>query len=113
MGPSREPAPKPPIAPGVSTPGLGSACLNEDMILDEICSCIKHSSLQRYCGKNPGSDGIVTDMIKDDEDLVKQCLLWLFNCMPASHCPEHLPVCLSAAIHKSGDKSDLRNYRGI
>ena len=47
------------------------------------------------------------------KDLVKQSLLWLFNCMLAGHFPERLSVGLITAVHKSGDKSDMSNYRGI
>ena len=52
-------------------------------------------------------------MIKDGGDLVQQCLLWLDNCMLASHFPERLSVGLITAVYKSGDKSDMGNYRGI
>ncbi len=44
---------------------------------------------------------------------MQQCLLWLFNCMLASHFPERLSVGLITAVYKSGDKSDMGNYRGI
>ena len=47
-------------------------------------------------------------MIKGDGGLVQQCLLWLLNCMFAS-----LSVGLITAVYKSGDKSDMSNYRGI
>ncbi len=83
--------------------------MNEDITLDELCSCIKR--LQR--GKSPGIDGIVADMIKDGGDLVKKCLLWLFNCMLASHFLERLSVGLITAVYKSGDKSGVSKYRGI
>ena len=66
--------------PGVSAPGLKSARSNEDITLDELCSCIKR--LQR--GKSPSTDGIVADMIKDGGGLEKECLLWLFNRMLAN-----------------------------
>ena len=52
-------------------------------------------------------------MIKDGGDLVQQCLLWLFNCMLASHFPERLSVGLITAVYKSGDKFDMGNYIGI
>ena len=52
-------------------------------------------------------------MIKDGGDLVQQCLLWLFNCMLASHFPERLSVGLITAVYKSGDKFDIGNYIGI
>jgi len=62
-------------------------------------------------GKSPGIDDILADMIKDGGDLVQQCLLWLFNCMLASHFPERLSVGLITAVYKSGDKFDMGNYR--
>ena len=52
-------------------------------------------------------------MIKDGGDLPETCLLWLFNCMLASHFPERLSVGLITAVYKSGDKSDMSNYRGF
>ena len=99
------PAPEPPTTPDLSTPGLDCASMDEDSTLDELCSCIKR--LQR--GKRPGIDGSVADMIKERGDLVKECLLWLFNCMLASRFPEHLSVGLITAIYNSGDKSDMSN----
>ncbi len=83
--------------------------LNKDITIDELSSCIKR--LKR--GKSPGIDGILPDMIKDGGELVKQSLLWLFNCMLAGHFPERLSVGLITAVYKSGDKSDMSNYRGI
>ena len=44
----------------------------------------KQNDTLYICGKSPGIDGILADMIKDGGDLVQQCLLWLFNCMLAS-----------------------------
>ena len=109
LGAEPLPAPGRPAVPGVSTPGSDDACLNKDITFDEPCSCIKR--LKR--GKSPGIDGIVADMIKDGGDLLKQCLLWFFNCMLAGHFPERLFVGLITAVYKSGDKSDMSNYRGI
>ena len=70
-----------------------------------------HQQLKR--GKSPGNDGIPVYMLKDCGDLVQECLLWLFNCMLASHFPERLSVGLITAVYKSGDKTDMSNYRGI
>ena len=63
---------------GVSIPNSDDA-LNKDITTEELCTCIKR--LKR--GKSPGIDGILRDMIKDGGELVKQSLLWLFNCMLA------------------------------
>ena len=108
MGAEPLPAPTRPATSGVSTPNSDDA-LNKDITIDELCSCIKQ--LKR--GKSPGIDGILPDMIKDGGELVKQSLLWLFNCMLAGHFPERLSVGLITAVYKSGDKSDMSNYRGI
>jgi len=109
MGAEPQSAPQRPADSGVSTSCTEDACLNADITADELSQCIKR--LKR--GKSPGIDGILADMIKDGGDLVQQCLLWLFNCMLASHFPERLSVGLITAVYKSGDKSDMGNYRGI
>ena len=83
--------------------------MNKDISLDELSSCIKR--LKR--DESPGNDGILADMLKDGGDLVQECLLWLFNCMLASQFPKRLSVGLIAAVYKSGDKTDMSNYRGI
>ena len=101
-----EPQPAPQLADsGVSTSCPDDTCLNQDITADELSQRIE--SLKR--GKSPGNDGILADMIKDGGDLMQQCLLWLFNCMLASHFPERLSVGLITAVYKS----DSRNYRGI
>ena len=82
MGAEPLPAPERHAASGVSTSDPDDA-LNKDITLDELCSCIKR--LKR--GKSPGMDGVLQDMIKDGGELVKQSLLWLFNCMLAGHFP--------------------------
>ena len=83
--------------------------LNADITVDELSQCIKR--LKR--DKSPGIDGILADMIKDGGDLVQQCLLWLLNCMLASHFPERLSVGLITAMYNSGDKFDMGSYGGI
>lgn len=77
----------------------GAACLNAHITAAELRDCIKR--LKR--GKSPGVDGILAEMIKDGGDLLETCLLWLFNCMLASHFPERLSVGLITAVYKSGD----------
>ncbi len=84
------------------------ACLSADISVEELSQCIKRLK----SGKSPGIDGILADMIKDGGDIVQQCLLWLLNCMLASHFPERLSVGLITAIYKSGDKFDVGKYRG-
>lgn len=99
------PAPELSTSSHVCAPASDTACFNENITLDELCSCIKR--LQH------GIDGIVADMVKYCGDLVKECLLWLLSCMLASHFPERLSVGRITVVYKSGDKSDMSNYRGI
>ena len=107
MGAEPQSAPQRPAGSGVSISCPEDACLNSDITADELSQRTKRLK----CGKSPGIDGILADMIKDGG--VQQCLLWLFNCMLASHFPECLSVGLITAVYKSGDKFDMGNYRGI
>lgn len=68
--------------------------------------------MQLQRGKSQGISGILPEMIEDAGELVKQSLLWLFNCVLAGRFPEHLSVGLSTAVYKSGDESDMSSYRG-
>ena len=105
MGAEPQPAPQRPADSGVSASCPDDASLNQDISADELSQCIKRLK----CGKSPGNDGILAD----EGDLIQQCLLWLFNCMLASHFPERLSVELITAIYKSGDESVMSSYRGI
>ena len=109
MGAEPSPAPTRPIAPGVSIPSPDNAGLNDDVTLGELSICIKRLKH----GKSPGNDGVLADMIKDGGSLLKECLLWLFNCMLASHFPKRLPTGLITAVYKSRDDNNLSNYRGV
>ena len=77
--------------------------------IEELSSCIKRLKH----GKSPGIDGSLPELSKDGGEHAKQSLLWLFNCMLAGRFPERLFVGLITAIQKSGDKSDMSNYRGM
>ena len=59
---------KRPVAPGVSVLDSDNACLNEDIILEELSACIKRSKR----GKSPGIEDILADMIKDGGDSLKK-----------------------------------------
>ena len=78
-------------------------------MLDELSACIKRLE----GGKSLGIDGVLADMIKDGGSLLKECLLWLFKCILASHFPERLSIGVINAVHKSGDKSNMSTCRGI
>ena len=58
-------------------------------------------------------DSVLPNMNKDEGELAKQCLSWLFTRKLARHFPEHLSVELITAALKSGDKADMSSYRGI
>ncbi len=128
MGAEPQSAPQRPADSGVSTSCPEDACLNADVTADELSQCIKR--LKR--GKSPGINSILADMIKDGGDLVQQCLLWLFDCMLASHFPERLSldkffiifsfwegkIFITRSnddnpVYKTGDKSDMGNDGGI
>ena len=76
---------------------------------DELHDCIKR--LKR--NKSAGIDGILSEMVKDGGEVLHSCLLVIFNLMLVSHFPKQLSIGLITAVYKSGDKSDMSNYRGI
>ena len=88
------------VASQVSTsdPSDESACLSADITTNELHECIK----KQKRGKSSDIDGVVAEMIKDGGKLLQRCILWLFNCMLASHGCEHLPIGLITAVHKIG-----------
>ena len=78
----------------------------------QLMSCmIASKRLKR--NKSPGIDGILSEMIKDGGDVIHNCLLVIFNLMLTNHFPKQLSVGLITAVYKSGDKGDMKNYRGI
>ena len=83
-------------------------CMFADITADELQDCIKR--LQR--GKSPGFDGVCARMLKDGGELLRSCLLELFNRMLSS-LPERLSVGVVTAVFKAGDKQDMSNFRGI
>ncbi len=94
MGAEPQSAPQRPADSGVSISCPEDASFNAYITADELSQCIKR--LKR--GKSPGIDGVLADVTKDGGDLVQQCLLWLSNCMLASHFPERLSVGLITAV---------------
>ena len=77
------------------------------MTSDELHDCIRR--LNR--NKSAGIDGVLSEMIKDGGEVLHSCLL--VNLMVVSHFQKQLSVGLITAVYKSGDKSDMSNYRGI
>ena len=65
-------------------------------------------------GKACGADSTRTEMLKHSSPELKQARLQLFNLVLQSGCfPEIWSRRLISPIHKSGDKLDPHNYRGI
>ncbi len=94
---------------GTSVRAADAPCLNAPVTSDDLHDCIKR--LKR--NKSAGIDGILSEMVKDGSEVLHSCLLVIFNLMLVSHFPKQLSVGLITAVYKSGDKSDMSNYRGI
>ena len=74
---------------------------------------ILHQGKSLKHGKSSGIDDVSADMVIDGGDMLHECLLQLFNRMLATSFPEHLSVGVITAVFRSGEKSDMSNYRGI
>lgn len=61
--------------------------------------------------ESAGIDGILSEMVKDGFEVLHSGFLVNFNLMLAGHFPKQLSVGLIIAVYKSGDKSDMSNYR--
>ena len=83
--------------------------MNASITADELHDCIKR--LKR--NKSPGIDGVLSEMPKDGGDVLRNCLLVIFNLMLTNHFPKQLSVGLITAVYKSGDTANMSNYRGI
>ena len=94
---------------GTSVRAADASCLNAPVTSDELHDCIKR--LKR--NKSAGIDGILSEMVKDGGEVLHSCLLVIFNLMLVNHFPKQLSIGLITAVYKSGDKSDMSNYRGI
>ena len=91
---------------GTSVWAADVSCLNASITADELHDCIKR--LKR--NKSPGVDGVLSEMLKDGGDVVRNCLLVIFNLMLTNHFPKQFFVGLITAVYKSGDKGDMSNY---
>lgn len=94
---------------GTSVRAADASCLNAPVTSDQLHDCIKR--LKR--NKSAGIDGILSEMVKDGGEVLHSCFLVIFNLMLVSHFPKQLSFGLITAVYKSGDKSDVSNYRGI
>ena len=95
---------------------LESTIKNNQNPLDYLITMkeLENSIKKLKSGKACGPDGIRTEMLKHSSPELKQALLQLFNLVLQSGCfPEIWSRGLISPIHKSGDKMDPNNYRGI
>ncbi len=85
---------------GTSVRAADTSCLNAPVTSDELHDCIKR--LKR--SKSAGIDIILSEMIKDDGEVLHSCLLVIFSLMLVIHFPKQLSVGLITAVCKSGNK---------
>ena len=83
--------------------------MNASIAADELHDCIKR--LKR--NKSHGVDGVLDEMLKVGGDVLRNCLLVIFNSMLTNHIPKQLSVGLITVVYKSGDKGDMSNYGSI
>ena len=78
-------------------------------------SSVKHSISKLKSGKNDGCDGLSSDFILNDTELLCHHLSNLFSLVLSQYC-EPTSFCISAMIpilKGSGSMGDMKNYGGI
>jgi len=84
--------------------------LNNPILEEEI----RMSILSLKSNKSPGPDGVCIEIYKSTLDIILPFLLSLFNeILDTGNFPLQWSESIITPIHKKGDKSDPRNYRGI
>ena len=64
--------------------------------------------------KSPGPDDILAEMLKNSLEHILSLLVLLFNhVFDTGQYPSAWSVAIIVPIHKSGDKDDPDNYRGV
>lgn len=64
--------------------------------------------------KAPGFDGLKSETLKQIKDVISQPIARIINfCMEKGIFPDQLKLGMVTPIYKSGDKSEIRNYRPI
>ena len=78
------------------------------------CSEVKYVLNKLKMGKASGPDKILNEILKYSKTATLKSYTKLFNIIFKSGCyPKNWEQSYIITIHKSGDKSDLNNYRGI
>ena len=88
----------------------GTEGLDSPISEEEVKNAIEHLKLN----KSSGSDGILADMLKNSLEHILSLLVLLFNhVFDTGQYPSAWSGAIIVPIHKSGDKDDPNNYRGV
>ena len=95
--------------PAYREPAPDAAQLNADITAAEVEKALR----QAKRGKAAGHDGLSADLLKDAAPALLGEYVHLFNLMFAGDIPDALSMGSVTAVHKTGDKCDMANYRSI
>ena len=95
--------------PAYRDPAPDAAQLNADITAAEVESALRRAKR----GKATGHNGLSADLLKDAAPALLDEYVHLFNLMLAGDIPDALSMGLITAVHKTGDKCDMANYRSI
>ena len=95
--------------PAHRDPAPHATQLNADITAAEVESALRRAKR----GKATGHDGLSADLLKDAAPALLDEYVHLFNLMLAGDIPDALSMGLITAVHKTGDKCDMANYRSI
>ena len=88
----------------------GADALNRDITLEEAEGSVRRLKN----GKSPGSDGIISELLKNGGKIMRQCLLHLCNlAFRKAEVPMDWLRGVVVPLYKDGDKRDPLNYRPV
>ena len=95
--------------PAYRDPAPDAAQLNADITAAEVERALRRAKR----GKAAGHDGLSADLLKDAAPALLDKYVDLFSLMLAGDIPDALSMGIITAVHKTGDKCDMANYRSI
>ena len=83
--------------------------MDEEFSIEEVKAAVKQSSNN----KSPGEDGLINEIFKRNDSLHEPCRLLFNRVLKSGQYPKCWSTGVIIPLHKKGDVSDAKNYKGI